>query len=55
MTTGNATDLRKTLVEVEDSLLVVIDIQDHFLNKYDNAKTQNLIGKVAAFVWPIHD
>ena len=47
MTTDKAADLRKTLVEVEDSLLVVIDIQDYFLNKYDNAKTQNLIGKVA--------
>ncbi len=47
MTTGNRADLRKALVEVEDSLLVVIDIQDSFLNKYDNAKTQNLVGKVA--------
>ncbi len=40
-------DIRKTLVDVDDSVLIVIDIQDHFLNKYDNAKSQNLVGKVA--------
>lgn len=40
--------LRSALVDVEDSVLVVIDIQDSFLNKYDNLKTQNLVAKV---VW----
>lgn len=35
------------LVDVADSVLVVIDIQDSFLNKYDNAKTQALLAKVA--------
>ncbi len=36
------------LIEADDTVLVLIDIQDHFLNKYDNAKTQALLGKV---VW----
>lgn len=40
-------DLRSSLVEVDDSVLVIIDIQDSFLNKYDNAKTQSLLSKVA--------
>jgi len=35
------------LVDVADSVLVVIDIQDSFLNKYDDAKTQALLAKVA--------
>lgn len=39
--------IQKSLVEVDDSVLVVIDIQDYFLNKYDNAKTQSLLGKVS--------
>lgn len=41
------THIQKSLAQVDDSVLVVIDIQDHFLNKYDNAKTQSLLGKVA--------
>ena len=41
---------QKSLVNVDDCVLVVIDIQDHFLNKYDQAKTQNLISNV---VWLI--
>lgn len=40
--------VRNSLVDLEDSVLVVIDIQDSFLNKYDNLKTQNLVAKV---VW----
>lgn len=43
----SSSDIRQSLVEVDDSVLVVIDIQDSFLNKYDNAKTQALVGKVA--------
>jgi len=41
------TDIKKTLVDVNDSVLVVIDIQDSFLSKYDNAITQSMVGKVA--------
>jgi nicotinamidase-related amidase len=40
-------EIQKSLVDVDDSVLVLIDIQDSFLNKYDQAKCQNLIGKVA--------
>jgi nicotinamidase-related amidase len=42
------TDIRKSLVDVDDSVLVVIDIQDHFLNKYDAAVSKPLLEKV---VW----
>lgn len=38
---------QSSLVDVDDSVLIVIDIQDHFLNKYDNAKTQNLVARAA--------
>lgn len=44
-------DIQKSLVRVDDSVLVVIDIQDSFLNKYDRAKTQNLVSNVA---WLLH-
>lgn len=43
--------MQKSLVEVDDSVLVVIDIQDSFLNKYDRAKVQQLIGNVT---WLLH-
>ena len=43
--------IRRSLIDVEDSVLVVIDIQDSFLNKYDRLKTQNLVAKV---VWLLH-
>lgn len=39
--------IQQSLAQVDDSVLIVIDIQDYFLNKYDNAKTQSLLGKVA--------
>ena len=42
------TDIRKSLVDVDDSVLLVIDIQDHFLNKYDSAVSRPLLDKV---VW----
>jgi len=42
------TDIRKSLVEVEDSVLVVIDIQDSFLRKYDASIGKPLLEKV---VW----
>jgi nicotinamidase-related amidase len=38
--------LAHSLVEVDDSILVVIDIQQCFLNKYDDAKVQSILGKV---------
>jgi len=44
-------DLRRSLLEVDDSVLIIIDIQDSFLNKYDEKKTQSLVSKV---VWLIH-
>ena len=39
--------IQKSLVNVDDSVLVLIDIQDHFLNKYDQAKRQSLVSKVS--------
>ncbi len=42
------TDIKKSLVNVEDSVLVVIDIQDSFLEKYDAAVSLPLREKV---VW----
>jgi nicotinamidase-related amidase len=42
------TDIRKSLVNVDDSVLVVIDIQDNFLDKYAAAISKPLLEKV---VW----
>jgi nicotinamidase-related amidase len=42
------TDIRKSLVNVDDSVLVVIDIQDSFLLKYDDSVAKQLLEKV---VW----
>jgi len=42
------TDIQKSLVDVDDSVLVIIDIQDSFLNKYDDAVGKPLLEKV---VW----
>jgi len=39
--------IRNTLVDVNDSVLIVIDMQDSFLDKYDDAKTQSITAKVA--------
>ena len=44
----NNTDIRKSLVNVNDSILVIIDIQDHFLKKYNSAVSKPLLEKV---VW----
>lgn len=44
-------DIGRSLIEVDDCVLVVIDIQDGFLDKYDNLKTQTLLAKV---VWLLH-
>lgn len=49
---GNDSNLQRSLVEVDDSVLVVIDVQDYFLNKYDRAKSRRLVGNVAwLFIW----
>ncbi len=48
---GSRPNLQKSLIDVNDSVLVVIDIQDYFLNKYDNSKSQALLAKAA---WLIH-
>lgn len=45
---SNNTDIRKSLVRLDDSILVVIDIQDRFLLKYDDAVSKPLLEKV---VW----
>ena len=42
------TDIQKSLVDVDDSILVVIDIQDSFLEKYDDTVGKPLLEKV---VW----
>ena len=36
------------LVDVDDSLLVVIDVQDYFLDKYETARSQDVVGRI---VW----
>ena len=41
------TDITKSLVHVDDSILVVIDIQDSFLIKYDDSVGKLLLQKVA--------
>ncbi len=40
--------IKGKLVEVDDSMLIVIDVQDSFLHKYDNAKSQDVVARV---VW----
>ncbi len=45
---SNNTDIKKSLVDVDDSVLIVIDIQDSFLEKYDDTVGKPLLEKV---VW----
>ena len=45
---SNSTDIKKSLVSVDDSVLVVIDIQESFLIKYDSSVGKPLLEKV---VW----
>lgn len=47
---NNPDSIRNALVDVDDSVLVVIDIQDAFLSKYDNSTSQALVAKA---VWVI--
>ncbi len=44
---GHSSRKQTTLVNVDDSVLLVIDIQDYFLSKYDRAKSQRLVENVA--------
>ena len=41
------TDLLAGLIDVDDSLLVVIDVQDHFLDKYDAARARDVVARIA--------
>ena len=43
-------NIQQNLINADDSVLVVIDIQDHFLAKYDNAISQSLVEKAAWMV-----
>ncbi|MAS42344.1 MAG: hypothetical protein CML46_09800 [Rhodobacteraceae bacterium] len=43
----DALPVTHALIDVEDSVLVVIDVQDAFLNKYDQAKCQSLVARIA--------
>ena len=47
MRIGHDMSLQRSLIDVDDSVLVVIDVQDYFLNKYDRAKSQRLVGNIA--------
>jgi len=49
MNTGQG--IKNTLVEVDDSMLIVIDVQDCFLRKYDDARSQEIVARV---VWLLH-
>jgi nicotinamidase-related amidase len=48
---NKASNIQMSLIDVDDCILVVIDIQDHFLNKYDRAKAQKVVANVA---WLLH-
>ncbi|MEC9435505.1 MAG: isochorismatase family protein [Pseudomonadota bacterium] len=43
----DAPPVTHSLIDVEDSVLVVIDVQDAFLNKYDRLKCQRLTARIA--------
>jgi nicotinamidase-related amidase len=45
---GSKATIRQSLIDVDDSVLIAIDIQDHFLSKYDAAISQPVLEKV---VW----
>ena len=45
---NSPSEIQKSLVEVDDSVLVVIDVQDHFLDKYDRLKKQRVVANI---VW----
>ena len=39
--------IHSSLIDVDDSLLVVIDVQDHFLDKYDAARSQDVLARIS--------
>ena len=39
-------NIKSRLVDVDDSMLVVIDVQDCFLQKYDDSTSQDLVSRV---------
>lgn len=43
-------DLRNNLIDVDDSVLVVIDIQDSFLNKYGDTVSRSLLENAVWFI-----
>lgn len=45
---GTQPPIAKTLIDADDSVVVVVDIQDYFLRKYDPAVSQSVVGRV---VW----
>ncbi|MBT5297566.1 MAG: isochorismatase family protein [Rhodospirillaceae bacterium] len=47
----NNTGIKNALIDVDDSVLVLIDIQDCFLDRHDRAVSEALVAKVA---WIIH-
>ena len=44
---NESADISKQLIDVDDSLLVVIDVQDYFLAKYDEARSQDVVARIA--------
>ncbi len=44
------TNIKQNLINVDDSVLIVIDIQDHFLAKYDNTISQPVVEKASWMV-----
>lgn len=40
-------DIASGLIDVDDSLLVIIDVQDYFLDKYEAARSQDVVARIA--------
>ncbi len=51
---ANRSDSQRHLVEREDSVLVIIDAQDCFLDKYDRAKKQRVVAHIAWLAQAAH-
>lgn len=48
---NNPTKIQQSLIDVDDTVLVIIDVQDHFLQKYDRQKSQRVVANI---VWLLH-
>ena len=46
-----STNASTSLINTDDCILAVIDIQDFFLRKYDNARVQEVVAKAAWLTW----